>query len=36
MLLSAGPRCDCLGTKALLSSLPSAKALIAGRGYDAD
>jgi transposase len=36
MLLSAGHRSDYLGAKALLSSLPPARALIADRGYDAD
>ncbi len=36
MFLSAGHRSDYLGAKALLSSLPPAKALIADRGYDAD
>ncbi len=36
MFLSAGHRSDYLGAKALLSSLPQAKALIADRGYDAD
>ena len=36
MFLSAGHRSDYLGAKALLSSLPQAKTLIADRGYDAD
>lgn len=36
MFLSAGHRSDYLGAKAMLSSLPKAKTLIADRGYDAD
>jgi transposase len=36
MFLSAGHRSDYLGAKALLSSLPQAKTLIAARGYDAN
>ena len=36
MFLSAGHRSDYLGAKALLSSLPPARALLADRGYDAD
>ncbi len=36
MFLSAGQTSDYIGARALLSSLPSAKALLADRGYDAD
>jgi transposase len=36
MFLSAGHRSDYLGAKALFSSLPEAKVLVADRGYDAD
>jgi transposase len=36
MFLSAGQTGDYLGARAMLSSLPPAKALLADRGYDAD
>jgi transposase len=36
MFLSAGHRSNYLGAKALLSSLPPDKTLIADRGHDAD
>lgn len=36
MFPSAGQRSDYPGAMALLSSLPSAKSLIADRGYDVD
>ena len=36
MFLNAEHRSNYVGTKALLSSLPRAKVLIADRGYDAD
>lgn len=36
MFLSAGQTSDYVGTRALLSSLPQAKVLLADRGYDAN
>ena len=36
MFLSAGQTSDYIGARALLSSLPPAKNLLADRGYDAD
>jgi transposase len=36
MFLSAGHRSDYVGARALLSSLPQARILLADRGYDAD
>ena len=36
MFLSAGQTSDYIGARAMLSSLPPAKALLADRGYDAD
>ena len=36
MFLSAGQMSDYIGARALLSSLPSARTLLADRGYDAD
>ena len=36
MFLSAGHTSDYLGARAMLSSLPEAKSLLADRGYDAD
>lgn len=36
MFLSAGQTSDYIGARALLSSIPSAGALLADRGYDAD
>lgn len=36
MFLTAGQRSDYIGARALLSSLPPAKHLLADRGYDAD
>ena len=36
MFLSAGQTSDYTGAAALLSSLPTAKVLLADRGYDAD
>ena len=36
MFLSAGQTSDYIGARALLSSLPSARVLLADRGYDAD
>ena len=36
MFLSAGQTSDYVGARALLSSLPKAKVLLADRGYDAD
>lgn len=36
MFLSAGQTSDYLGARAMLSSLPKAKSLLADRGYDAD
>ena len=36
MFLSAGQTSDYIGARALLSSLPPAKHLLADRGYDAD
>ena len=36
MFLSAGQTSDYIGARALLSSLPTAKTLLADRGYDAD
>ncbi|XQZ37038.1 transposase [Paracoccus yeei] len=36
MFLSAGQTSDCIGARALLSSIPSAGALLADRGHDAD
>lgn len=36
MFLSGGQASDYLGARALVSGLPSAEALIADRGYDAD
>ena len=36
MFLSAGQTSDYVGARALLSSLPAAKSLLADRGYDAD
>lgn len=36
MFLSAGQTSDYVGARAMLSSLPSAKMLVADRGYDAD
>ena len=36
MFLSAGQTSDYVGARALLSSLPTAKVLLADRGYDAD
>ena len=35
MFLSAGQTSDYLGARAMLSSLPKAKSLLADRGYDA-
>ena len=35
MFLTAGQRSDYIGARALLSSLPSAKHMLADRGYDA-
>ena len=34
--LSAGQTSDCIGARALLSSIPKAGALLADRSYDAD
>jgi len=36
MYLSAGQTSDYIGARALLSSLPPARVLLADRGYDAD
>lgn len=36
MYLSAGQTSDYIGARALLSSLPKARVLLADRGYDAD
>jgi transposase len=36
MFLSAGQTPDCIGARALLSSIPQAGALLADRGCDAD
>ena len=36
MFLTAGQRSDYIGARALLSSLPEAKHMLADRGYDAD
>lgn len=36
MFLSAGQTSDYIGARALLPSIPKAKALLADRGYDAD
>lgn len=36
MFLSAGQTSDYVGARAMLSSLPSARTLLADRGYDAD
>lgn len=36
MFLSAGQTSDYIGARALLTSIPSAGALLADRGYDAD
>ncbi len=36
LFLTAGQRSDYIGARALLSSLPSAKHMLADRGYDAD
>ena len=36
MFLSAGQTSDYIGARALLSSIPQARALLADRGYDAD
>jgi transposase len=36
MFLSAGHRSDYVGARAMLSSLPKAKTLLADRGYDAN
>jgi transposase len=36
LFLSAGQTSDYVGARALLSSLPGAKVLLADRGYDAD
>lgn len=36
MFLSAGQTSDYLSARAMLSSLPKAKSLLADRGYDAD
>lgn len=36
MFLPAGQTPDCIGARALLSSIPQAGVLLADRGYDAD
>ena len=36
MFLSAGQTSDYIGARALLASLPTAKTLLADRGYDAE